>query len=113
MRDDVWVIGALLVVLLAIGLALYGWRLMKRSNRSKAAVLSRLLGQVVTILVQGETIVAPHTCVILRLDDGLVVVRELPNLEPCGWPPSRPQERVFALGGIREVKQGDQRWGPW
>ena len=111
-------IGALLVVLLVTGLTLYGWygwRLTKRANRSKAAVVSRLLGQVATLFVQGETIVAPHMGIILRLEDDLVVVKELPNLghHALEVRPSNLEERVFALAGIREIRQGDLRWGPW
>jgi|GraSoiStandDraft_5_1057265.scaffolds.fasta_scaffold1147945_1 hypothetical protein len=113
---------ALAIALVVVGLgvvASYGWHLMTRANRDKAALLTTLVGHEATLLIQGEAVVLPHRCLVLRVEDGLVVVRELPPLltpEPQGAlvpRPSRLDERVFALGAIREVRQDFRSLGHW
>src|SRR5437764_9879495 len=114
--------GALAIAFVAVALGVvtrYGWHLAKRANRDKAALLATLVGHEATLLIQGEAVVLPHRCVVLRVERGLVVVRELPPLltpEPQGAlvpRPSRLDERVFALGAIREIRQDFRSLGRW
>jgi hypothetical protein len=112
--------GAIAIVALALVLGIvasYGWRLMRRTNREKAALLSTLVGCQVTLLVQsGYGRVFPRPCVVLRMEHNAVVVRDVttPGVSVLLVPPaSHLDERVLALAGIREVRQGDHSLGHW
>ena len=111
--------GALATVALVLVLGIvasYGWRLMRRTNRDKAALLSTLVGCDVTLLVRTGYHVFPRPCVVLRVEHDTVVVRDLatPGVSVLLVPPaSHLDERVFALAGIREVRQADHSLGRW
>jgi len=110
------VIGAVVLAGLVLGLAAYGWRMMRRSNAEVASLLGALAGQGdVTLYVQGETVVSRVTCSVVRVEGGVVVV-DYVHLDVgllSSKTPRAAGERVFPLAAIREVRQGDSRWGPW
>lgn len=109
---------AFVAVALVVGIvASYGSRLLRRANRDKAALLSTLVGCEVTLFVSGGyTRVFPRHCVVLRVEHDAVVVRDVATPGASGLlvsPASNLDERVFALAGIREIRQGDQSLGHW
>ena len=104
-------------------LALYGWRMMRRSNREKAAVLSHLVGQEVVLNLH-EGSLSPlilHRCFLVRLDGEGIVVREPDagqlaigrGITIPGHRASQGEDHVFPLAAVRQVWFGDQTWGPW
>jgi len=109
-------IGALVVVGLVLALAAYGWRMMRRSSAEVASLLKALEGQGdITLYVQGESVVSRVTCSVVRVEGGEVVV-DYVHLDAglsSSTTPRTAGERVFPLAAIREVRQGESRWGPW
>ena len=88
-------------------LALYGWRMMRRSDLEKATVLQGLVGQRVDLRWASSANASLVACqwmrvVFLRLQEGNLVVRDRDN-----------EERVYPIESIVEIRQGDRHWGPW
>lgn len=114
--------GAVAVVAVVL-LVVYGWRMMIRSNREKAAVLSRLMGKdVVLNLNRGSA--SPlilHRCLLIRLDRDGIVVREPDagfvaigrGITIHGDPAWLAEEHIFPLAAIRQIWFGQETWGPW
>ena len=109
-------VGALIAAGLVLALVAYGWRMMRRSNAEVASVLEELAGQGdVTLYVHGEAVVYRFTCSVVRVEGGEVVV-DYVHVDTGLMSSTTPRaagERVFPLAAIREVRQGDRRWGPW
>jgi uncharacterized SAM-binding protein YcdF (DUF218 family) len=106
------VTAAIFLIPLAAVVLVYGWHRMQRSNREKAALLTQLAGQYeVTLHVGGYGRVVPHTGMVVRVEHGLVVVRERYDFQRN--PAIGVAERSFPLAAVREIQQGDSRWGPW
>jgi hypothetical protein len=105
-------VGVLVSIAAATVLALYGWRMMRRSNREKAAVLAKLVGQYqVTLHFQSSYAAIGHReGAVLRLEHGMVIMCERPDASNLS---SSFVERAYPLTAIREIQQGTARWGPW
>ena len=93
---------ALFVVAALVATGLYGWRMMKRANVQKAAELSELVGETVTLRISYMRMILPEQCVVVRVDGDQVVVRDRDN----------PQ-RVYPLAAIVEIDHAGHRVGRW
>jgi len=98
--DPSAVLGLVLVAAF-LALGLYGWRMMKRANIEKAAMLSGLAGETVTLRMSHLKFILPTRCVVVRVDGDQVVVRDH-NLE-----------LVYPLAAIVEIDRAGQRLGRW